>query len=367
MIYNDGSDHTLTPTSSGGYSFTMPAQNVTVTATWKKLLTITAASDSKAYDGTALTNNDYTSEGLLEGDVIKSITITGSQTNVGNSDNVPSAAVIKNGDTDVTANYAITYVNGTLTVTTASVSYTDGTITRDEHGYSVNLTEGGESTGSADPLPNNAILHDLTYSRTLTAPGSDKGEVQIDGEQYNLYTVCLPFAPATGENVRYYTLSGISGETVSFEEVTTTPAANTPYLVAVTGDTDFTENRTNEEVTPAPINSTSVGGYTFTGTFTGMTNAEAQGKYILQANNKWGKVTAGNSGAYIPPFRAYIEGGSGARMLTGHFGDDTTGLQYIRTTDADGTEQWYDLQGRRIERPTQKGMYIHNGRKEVRK
>jgi hypothetical protein len=176
----------------------------------------------------------------------------------------------------------------------------------------------------------------------------------------------VPFAPETGTDIKYYTLSGVSGETISFEEVTTTPAANTPYLVAVTGSANITESCTGEDVASMVISSKSVDGYTFKGTFTGMTNAEAQGRYILQAGNQWGKVVSGI--VYIPPFRAYIEGpASGARMLTGRFDDDATGLQYIRTTDADGTEQWYDLNGRRISKPTQKGMYIHNGRKDVMK
>ena len=82
-------------------------------------LTITAASDKKVYDGDPLTNDGYelTDGKLATGDKIDSVTVTGSQTLVGSSDNVASAAVVKNGETDVTANYEITYVKGTLTVT----------------------------------------------------------------------------------------------------------------------------------------------------------------------------------------------------------------------------------------------------------
>ena len=83
----------------------------------KKPVSITAASDSKKYDGKPLTNGNYTNTDLAQGDEIKSVAVEGAQIQVGSSDNVPSSAVIKNGETDVTANYAITYVNGTLTVT----------------------------------------------------------------------------------------------------------------------------------------------------------------------------------------------------------------------------------------------------------
>ncbi len=92
-------------------------------------LTITAESAEKAYDGSALTKNSYTAEGLAEGDKVENITITGSQTVAGSSNNVPSAAKIVNAKgEDVTAAYDITYVNGTLTVTKADLP----TLTNDQ-------------------------------------------------------------------------------------------------------------------------------------------------------------------------------------------------------------------------------------------
>ena len=84
----------------------------------KRPLTITADSDTKVYDKTALTKDSYTVSGLADGDTIKSVTIAGSQTMKGSSENVPSKAVIVNSKgEDVTSSYEITYKNGTLTVT----------------------------------------------------------------------------------------------------------------------------------------------------------------------------------------------------------------------------------------------------------
>ena len=48
-----------------------------------------------------------------------------------------------------------------------------------------------------------------------------------------------------------------------------------------------------------------------------------------------------------------------------HDPDVATDIKLSRTTDADGTEQWYDLNGRPITKPATKGIYIHNGRKEA--
>lgn len=81
-------------------------------------VTIKAVSATKVYDGTPLTKNSYQESGLREGDSIASIKITGSQTTVGISNNVPSAAVIEDADgAVVTDEYEITYENGTLEVT----------------------------------------------------------------------------------------------------------------------------------------------------------------------------------------------------------------------------------------------------------
>ena len=82
-------------------------------------LTIAANSASKTYDGAPLTIGGYkitSGTTTAPGESVTSVKITGSQTPVGSSANVPSAAVIKNGVGETTSNYAIKYQNGTLTV-----------------------------------------------------------------------------------------------------------------------------------------------------------------------------------------------------------------------------------------------------------
>lgn len=81
---------------------------------------ITAGSATKEYDGTALSCDDWalTQGALVQGESIRSVTVTGSQTEVGKGENVPSDAVIEDVDgVDVTANYEIHYVPGRLRVT----------------------------------------------------------------------------------------------------------------------------------------------------------------------------------------------------------------------------------------------------------
>ncbi len=191
---------TGTETAVGNYLVTTANGTLEVT---KKALTITADSDTKEYDGIALTKNSYTNTELATDDVITSVTVTGSQTDRGSSANVPSAAVIKNdngnGD-DVTACYNITYVNGTLSVTGRAIIITadsgekvyDGTaLTKDSYTYddtklysgdaieSVTITGSQTAVGTSNNVPSAAVIkngeanvtanYDVTYvNGTLT-------------------------------------------------------------------------------------------------------------------------------------------------------------------------------------------------------
>ena len=89
----------------------------------KRDITISAKPVSSEYTGSAVnaTENEITSGSLATGDSIKSVEYTGGPVNVGTGTSTPSAAVIvdANGN-DVTSNYEITYVEGTLTVKAAN-------------------------------------------------------------------------------------------------------------------------------------------------------------------------------------------------------------------------------------------------------
>ncbi len=96
-----------------------PAFHVTLHIS-QQPLTVTAASDSKQYDGTPLTNATYTFTGLVGGDALVA-QVTGSRTEVGTSNNLVGTVTITRGNRDVTESYDITKVNGTLTVIAADI------------------------------------------------------------------------------------------------------------------------------------------------------------------------------------------------------------------------------------------------------
>ena len=288
------------------------------------------------------------------------------------NDNVGTYSIMPKGLTS--DNYNISFVAGTLTVNPKVIEEeTDGTgVTQDEDGYTVTVTETAENTSAEIiNLTDNETVFSLTYSRTLSYP-TGNGDIKINNEATNLYTICLPYAPTPTEHLKFYKLTSGCSYSLVFEEVST-PAANTPYLVAVSGDENITiapEAISNLALQKVISESTVNGGYTMMGTHTGLSNSEVLSlvgegnySYILQSNSTWDKVVDGD--IYIPPFRAFIKGPSAANgaHLTGRFEGEATGINTLRLVDHDGSEQWYDLNGRRIDRPTKNGLYIHKGKK----
>jgi len=92
-------------------------------------VTITASSDSKTYDGTALTNGTFTSATLADGDSAAcTMTSASTITNVGSVNNTIGSVTIKD-DTDKTVytdggtnnNYTVTKAAGTLTVSAKGI------------------------------------------------------------------------------------------------------------------------------------------------------------------------------------------------------------------------------------------------------
>ena len=173
------------------YAITPVKGTLQVTA---RPLGITADSDSKTYDGTALTDSGYsiTAGSLATGHTLQSVTVTGSQTAVGSSNNVPSAAVIVDGSmTDVTTNYNITYVNGTLTVTKAPITIT------------------ADSKSKVHGTPDPAFTYTIT-SGTLFTPDAIIGALTRDpGEAVGNYAITQ--GTLTIDNIGNYDLTFVPG------------------------------------------------------------------------------------------------------------------------------------------------------------
>ena len=175
--------------------FTVTSQNysnikVVVNDGWLKItpittaITITAASGSKTYDGTPLTNAGYTytPNVLLEGDVLTAV-VEGSATNVGDEGkNVVKSYKVMRGNVDVTGNYTFTdSVDGKLTITPREVTLTSETASKEYDGTPLTrpvVTVGGDGfvAGEVTDIKatgNVTYVSDGTVDNTITYTTSD--------------------------------------------------------------------------------------------------------------------------------------------------------------------------------------------------
>ena len=139
----------------------------------KTAITITAKSGSMTYDGTALENGGYDLTGTLKvGDTLD-VTVSGSVTNVADNkaDNnvITSVKVLRNG-IDVTAQYTITKVPGTLTINQRPVTFTGETATKPYTGSEQKITG-----ITPDGLLSGHTYTGLTYSAKGTNVGGYDG------------------------------------------------------------------------------------------------------------------------------------------------------------------------------------------------
>ena len=206
---------------------------------------------------------------------------------------------------------------------------------------------------------------------------------QTEDEGYSAkgITVCLPYAfTFSNENAKIYapsTIGDVAGTTtVTFTEVANKQmAAYTPYYVVMKEERDLDFSISEETViaTPPTGDPAAIGGFMFKGTTVEIPNSSLydanKPAYLLQSDGKWHKAPQNNEKAYVGPFRAYFQAtSSNARVLDMVLEDgETTDIQQIRTIDADGTEHYYDMNGRQLNGKPQKGMYIHNGKKYINK
>ena len=193
----------------------------------KKALTITAGSSAKNYDGTELTYGEYSATNLGTGDVLEAVTVTGGRTDVGSSDNVASAAVIKKGETDVTANYEITYVNGTLTVNRATDNNVTLSITGWTYGDDANAPTASAQFGTDT----------IVYTYSDARDGEFTSEVPVNaGTWYVKASVAATDNYAAGEAVAEFKIS-----TFDKKELDAAIAEAEEYLDEISENSDYAE------------------------------------------------------------------------------------------------------------------------------
>jgi len=213
----------------------------------------------------------------------------------------------------------------------------------------VTIVGAGVTTISAKPTDETLYIptpatYELTVTRDFNNPFANQPAEQIYATYYNGdEDLTLP------DGITAYVITGISGNTV-----TTTATGYLPHEVPV-----LLEKTGNV--------GTTITGYTGSaGNFSGnllkyadQTFSSTGKEYVLYMN-EFVKAT-GN----IPDLKCYLDLSSvnPSRGMYG-IGDGSTSIRELRMEN-EGREEWYDLQGRRIQQPTKAGLYIKNGKKVI--
>lgn len=217
-----------------------------------KALTITAESAEKVYDGEPLVRNSYMADGLVNGDEITKVIVSGTLTDAGEMSNVPSGAKISRNDTDKTGNYAITYVNGTLKVTPRDIADAQIDMKQTEYVYNesahnpkpIVMINGKELLKGTDfelSYANNVNCGTATV--TISGKGNYTGKVE---ETFQItqkiqekdvdYKVVLPadsIYDGKSREASVWTKTGVGEVTVWYNDSTALPVHAGTYNVAV--------------------------------------------------------------------------------------------------------------------------------------
>ena len=189
-------------------------------------------------------------------------------------------------------------------------------------------------------------------------------------------TICLPFVPTAaqatemfGNGYKLAAFTGAEGTTMKFSTITIDNfEAGKPYLVKPTQSeknkfTFFDVDITVRKATPVTF-----GDYTFVGVFTkkSFEKSEWPTTRFVGAGNKL--MTPNSTGA-LKALRAYFvvpAGSASAPALSIDGEGEATGIRSIENGQLTIDNEYYDLSGRRVVKPT-KGVYIMNGKKVILK
>ena len=368
----------LSGNDTDGYSLTMAAEDVTISALWKKLLT----------------NTDITISTIADQ------TYTGSE--------IEPTITVKDGETDITGQYNFTYSNNknaalatatdaptvTITADAESEDYAGEatvkfTITPKTVGLSWSEStfdyDGTEKTvtATATGLEGEDVCTVTVTNNTKTAVGAYTAQATAlsnanyqlpedvfcdfnifrkmenlfaDGCSWTFYVAEEDLWASEELGLKAYAITAVDGSTATATEIPLFIPKDEPVLLY---RSDKTKN----------IYRASLGeGAVPTGNLLRVNDADKTVKagecYVFYKDafvlTSSGTLPAGR--VYLP-----VSGGASARRLSINVGE-ATAIEDIRWQMEEGTGDWYSVDGRKLDgKPTKKGVYIKDGRKVVMK
>ena len=359
-------------------------------------------------------NNAAALAGYANKATISGIAITGTSSFTG-TNNVGGIVGYCSGNTltnNLAVNVTVSYTYNSSYGGAIAGYRSEGTLTNNYYSdctlnktYSSTTATTGIGCNFADVTTNNGAVSAIALydqgtdnANVVSDNANERRNVALVGRTLykdgNWNTLCLPFSVRVGSDVMAgataMTLrssdSGFDSSTgvltLYFDGVSEggTIAAGTPFIVKWTG-TDVTSpvfSGVTVSGTAAGSTVSQDGNVRFRGTYspTVIYSADHDNLYLGAGNTLyWPSAESFTLGACRAWFHVDLSGGAAAvRQFVLNFGDEeTTGISDATTMPPGGSQPpvWrgasgYDLQGRKLsKKPTQKGLYIYNGKKRV--
>lgn len=315
----------------------------------------------------------------------KTWTVTGIDTNA-LKNNTELAAVIWN----PTYNFTATVSNPNLLLYVKSSSYAPSSIQNVVvNGTASNIVLAEAQSGNNFCCPQAFVAQKISYTHNYqmqTGVGESKGWETI-ALPFDVQTIThetkgtiVPFAQWNNDsNKNPFWLMELTG--TGFVEAGSIKAY-TPYIISMPnhpqydsqwllkGKVTFAASNVTVGKTEN-LNQSVFNGRTFIPCFTGKKADE--GFYALNVSNDWDTNNSGMTEGSkfvlnmrkLHPFEAYMISSSNAAPYFDVFEDMTTGIQVMDEGRWMKEEAVYDLQGRKVENPSKKGVYIVNGKKKI--
>lgn len=339
-----GTAPTLTkPTNVTGITYTSSNTNV---ATVSSTGDVTPIGAGEATITATLSNNDSYNDGNASYQLTVKVPATISFANATAS--VLNTATFTQAATTDPAGSTITYSSSNNDVNVDA----NGQVTIDPSFYGpVTITATLTAVPDATPQLYYVLANEPAFQATYTlnvAKNFDISSIFTDASM-NYATCILSEQLTKPDGLKVYYITGTNGNTVTTQEIDYLPYG-IPILLEKTA-------ATIGSVTARTDSSSVVSGNLLQ---YATSDVSATGNQYVLYKNEFVKATGTiNRACYLD-----LNGVAPARGMYGIGNDGSTAIEGI-DVEATKDEEWYDLQGRRIQKPTKAGIYIVNGKKMI--
>lgn len=193
-----------------------------------------------------------------------------------------------------------------------------------------------------------------TFSDSLFSGKDNEGD-EVGLATFSSPRYAVTFEEGSDATTKAYVATAVNGTTITFERVLAAPA-NTGLVLMGTKDGQFSMNGVASADALTVTNLLQPG----QDEFGKRQSLATENNYVLYNGNFCSFTNAGK----MQPNKAYLhaEDAGSAKQLTFVFEDETTGVKTVKTVTVDAGK-YYNLNGMEIDKPSQQGVYIHNGKK----